>query len=288
MKKHIRLIIRKLLHANQAETISDALDRYRVKIEKLMYDKKYSLSDFRKALISVGLQEGDIVMVHASWRRFYNFLGTPEDIIALIKEIIGPEGTLLMPSYGQSREYFDILHTPSNAGVLSEIFRNQVGVERSACTHFSIAGIGPHAPILFKDAFHSKYGFDEYSPYYKLHQFANTKILYLGLGSAPNKVSMVHCAAYRLSGEFSPFKNLLSRHYTGTLIIDGKKYKKSMIMRANGCKNNKKVFQKIASLVQKQKRMKLSNLDLVLMEANDLFNQAITYILQGHNCYLGL
>ncbi len=288
MKKYIRLVIRKLLKAKKSETISDAFDRYHVKIEKLMHDKKYSLSDFRNALISIGLQKGDIVMVHASWRRFYNFLGTPEDIIALIKGIIGPEGTLLMPSYGQSREYFDISHTPSNAGILSEIFRNQVGVKRSTCTHFSIAGIGPHAPVLFKDTFHSKYGFDEKSPYFKLQEFPNAKILYMGLGATPSKVSMVHCAAYRLSGNFPPFKNLLSRHYTGTLIIDGKEYKKPMIMRADGCKNNKEVFKKIASLVQKQKGMKLSNLDLVLMNANELFNQATTYIQQGHNCYLGL
>ncbi len=288
MKKYIRLFIRKLLFVRQLETIADALDRHYIKLDKILYKKKYGLRELRDACASVGLQKGDVVLVHASWRRFYNFKGSPDDVISLIEQIIGPNGTLLMPSYGSSRLFFDISHTPSCAGILSEIFRKQSGVTRSCCTHFSVAGKGPHTSMLFEEAFHSIYGFDNKSPYYKLHQLPNAKILYLGLGKIPSKVSMIHCASYFLCNKLPIFKNLLSQVYSSILIVDGREYKKNMVTRAVGCRNNKRIFKKIVSLVKKKKRIKLSNLHIVLINANELFNQAVSYLQQGHSCYKGL
>lgn len=285
IKLKVRILVRKMLNVRKHETINSAIDRYNVKLQRFFYRNTFTKKYLVNILKEIGLSRGDIVMVHSSWRYFYNFEGTPEDLIGIIREIIGDEGTILMPSYGPDRTYFDVSNTPSSAGVVSEVFRRYPNVFRSACTHFSISAQGPIAEDLTKDHFNSEYGFDCNSPYYKLAQLGQSKVLFIGLGSKPTKISLFHCAGYMLKDRVPYLSQLLSHKYKSKLIVNGVEYNKEMIIRKPGHGNNNKIFKKILKDIKNKKHAKLSNIDLVIIDAKEGLRVVIEYAERGLFCY---
>ncbi len=285
MKKVIRKAVRTAIGARERENISDALIRKRIKVEKLFYRKKYSTAMLEAALRECGITDGDIVMVHCSWRSMYNYDSSPEDVIDMLEELVGESGTILMPSYGPDRNRFDVDQTPSSAGVLSEVFRRQPDVQRSACTHFSIAGTGRDADAILSDHINSRYGFDEHSPCFKLGEYPNGKVLFLGLGAEPTKISVFHCAGAKLRGSDEKLKKLLSREYESELILQGVSYIKKMYYRLPGHENDKASFKTIFRSLQEKGYVKLSNLDIVVINAQEAIRQAVVYAGKGIYCY---
>ena len=284
----VKKICRILLGVREKETIADALVRKRIRIEKLVFKSKYNTTDLETILSECGIGSGDNVLVHCSWRNMYNYDGTPEDIIRMLKELVGSDGTILMPCYGADRSRFDVDNTPSNAGVLSEVFRHQTGVLRSHCSHFSVAGFGKNASILLEDHFNSKYGFDECSPCYKLGKYSNGKVLFLGLGSEPTKISIFHCAGACLREKDLKLGKLLSYEYESDLIVQGITYKKKMYIRQPGHKNNNAAIKKIFRCIEDKHVKKLSNLDIVVINAQEAIHQAISFAEKGVYCYKGM
>lgn len=285
IKKNIRVFIRKLLRVRKYENINTAIDRYVINFLKVFNKKTFTREDLSRAIRECGIEKGDTIMVHASWRNFYNFLGLPEDVIVIIREIIGDEGTILMPSYGSNRLYFDVDNTPSSAGVISEIFRKEENIYRSACTHFSVAAQGPLAEQLTKDHLKSEYGFDNYSPYYKFSQLDNSKVLFMGLGPKPTKISLFHCAGYILKKTDPYLNDLLSYKYDSKLVISGQEYTKKMVIRKPGHSNNNKVFRRILSSIKNKKQTKVQNIDLVTIDAKEGLKRAIEFAENGIYCY---
>lgn len=280
-----RTIVRAMIGAKINENITDALERKKIGIEKLFYKNKYSTDMLKLALKACGISNGDIVMVHCAWRNMYNFNGRPEDVIQMLKELVGKSGTILMPSYGADRNQFDVDNTPSNAGVLSEVFRNQKDVLRSACTHFSVAGIGKDRDSILSDHIKSEYGFDKYSPCFKLGEYPTGKVLFLGLGAEPTKISIFHCAGAYLRNRDKRLNKLLSYEYESELILSGISIKKKMYIRYPGHGNDNTVFKTIYRSLKNKKSIKLSNLDIVVINAHEAIQQAISYAKKGVYCY---
>lgn len=284
MSNKIKLYLRTILGIRSNESISEGIRRRKIKFEKKIYRKKITKVDLKKILIELGIKKGDNLIVHSSWRQFYNFLGQPEDIIEILKDII-EEGTLLMPSYGKDRTFFDVDKTQSAAGVISEVFRKSEGVLRSKCTHFSMAVFGKEAEYLIKDHFESEYGFDQNSPYFKFINLKESKILFLGLGREPTKISLFHCAGYFLKEQKYYFKKLLSEEYYSKLIVDGIEYKKKMLIRKKGHANNNKNFKKIFRSISNKNYKKISNLELVVFDAKEGFQKTIEFAEKKIYCY---
>lgn len=285
MKKIIKKIIRKFLLVKKDENIIDSINKRKTNFKKRIYINKYDTNTLFKELKNIGIKEGDHVLVQAAWREFYNYEGTPIDIIELLTKMVGEEGTVLMPSYGLNREYFDLSKTPSAAGVLSEVFRIQEDTIRSECTNFSICARGKLANELTKDHSSSSYGFDQYSPLYKLAQQKNGKILFLGLGSKPTKISLFHCAGFILRDEIVFFRNLYSEVINCVLIANNIKHEKKMIVRNPIYKNNNKVIKKIFNSIDNKEISKLSNLDIVTIDAGEGLQRAIEFAKRGQYCY---
>ncbi len=63
-------------------------------------------SDMVAGLRSVGLSRGQHVIVHSSLSRFGRVEGGAETVIAALKEIITPEGTVVMPTFTSRIEFF--------------------------------------------------------------------------------------------------------------------------------------------------------------------------------------
>lgn len=121
-------------------------------------DKKYSNIDLIEAFKKLGIKKGDILCVHTE---LFNF-GTPllprneflQTILDCFFEVIGKEGTLIMPTFTYSfckNEVYDKLNSPTKMGALNEYFRKQAGVKRTNDPIFSFAIKGAKEELFLKD-----------------------------------------------------------------------------------------------------------------------------------------
>ncbi|EAK0437082.1 aminoglycoside N(3)-acetyltransferase [Campylobacter lari] len=121
-------------------------------------DKKYSNADLIEAFKKLGIKKGDILCVHTE---LFNF-GTPllprneflQTILDCFFEVIGKEGTLIMPTFTYSfckNEVYDKLNSPTKMGALNEYFRKQTGVKRTNDPIFSFAIKGAKEELFLKD-----------------------------------------------------------------------------------------------------------------------------------------
>lgn len=142
------------------------------KIGKAIYRKKYTATEIVAIMQKMGMKSGSIVCIHSSMKEFYNYQGNAEDLIKGILDIIGEEGTLVMPAYPvghNNTDYiFDIKRDKTAAGYLAETFRKYKGVKRSLNVQHSVCAIGKYAEFLIKDHRDCHDCWDNNSPYYRM------------------------------------------------------------------------------------------------------------------------
>jgi aminoglycoside 3-N-acetyltransferase len=87
-----------------------------------------------------------VLLVHTSFRAVRPVEGGPLGLIAALREAVGAEGTLVMPTMTGDEELFDPRSTPSEGmGITAETFWRRSGVVRSAHPGASFAAEGPLA-----------------------------------------------------------------------------------------------------------------------------------------------
>lgn len=104
--------------------------------------------------------DAEILMVHSSYDRLLPmYSGGPQELIYELISLCGKNRTLVMPAFVlggrlyEKKEYFrthafDVRKTPSEMGLLTEIFRRTPGVVRSLHPTHSICALGPHSQEL--------------------------------------------------------------------------------------------------------------------------------------------
>jgi aminoglycoside 3-N-acetyltransferase len=167
-------------------------------------------------LQQAGISEGDIVCAHVGLKPLGFVVGAGQAIIEALLQVIGPTGTLMMPTFSGElsdpaswrvppvpqewiapiREQmlpYDIIMTPTRQmGVVAELFRHRPGALRSAHPHSSFCALGARAHELI--AHHPlNYRFGVHSPLGRLAAFDGKVIL---LGAAENRASYVYLAQY--------------------------------------------------------------------------------------------
>ncbi len=106
-----------------------------------------------RQLQELGVEAGDILLVHTAFRAVRPIEGGPLGLIAALHEALGSEGTLVMPSWsGNDDEPFDKTSSPvtSDLGVTADMFWRLPGVRRSDHVH-AFAGVGPAAEAIVAD-----------------------------------------------------------------------------------------------------------------------------------------
>jgi len=143
------------------------------------------IQDFNQA----GIQSGDHLMVHASLSKIGYIEGGAETVVEVLKEIVGLEGMILMPTspiarlqldYVLENPVLDVLRTPSAMGKISEVFRNSDGVIRSYHPTEPVAAWGAKAYEYINEHTEKNTPYHWNSPYGKLIQHGG-KILYIGV-----------------------------------------------------------------------------------------------------------
>ncbi|CAM4094976.1 AAC(3) family N-acetyltransferase [Lederbergia lenta] len=164
----------------------------------------------KHAFMEIGIKEGMVLVVHTSLRNVGYIEGGPIVVIESLLEILGDDGTLVMPSMTNGEEVFDPKKTPTDGmGVVAETFWQMPFVKRSSHPNSSFAAKGKYAEEII-----SSHPLDDpegiKSPIGKVFQL-NGSILLLGVSFNANTV--IHVAEsvsevpYRIVADMPLLKN---------------------------------------------------------------------------------
>ncbi|MBQ2696517.1 MAG: AAC(3) family N-acetyltransferase, partial [Clostridia bacterium] len=173
-------------------------------------------SDIKRATLELGITNGDVVLVHSSFKSLGEVDGGAEAVIRGFLEAIGHEGTLVFPTFTQ-KNYLKAYETwhidkESDTGYLTNYFRKREGSIRSDQATHSVAAGGRLAEFLTKTHGHThkRFGnagdtpFSADSPWEKMYEL-DAKIVLLGV--SPLYITFRHYAEYIYVNEM--LENLL-------------------------------------------------------------------------------
>ena len=193
--------------------------------------RAFGADDLLAGLRALGIRPGQVVMVHSSYDQFAGFVGKPSDIIRVLQEAVGPEGTLLMPTLpftGTAVEYtsrgnvFDVARTPSQMGLLTELFRRSPEVVRSVHPTHAVAAWGSRAAEMVANHHLARTPCGKGSPFARLLEH-DGRILLLGVDI--ESMTFYHYVEEVIESGMpaSPFTaaefTLRSRDRTGTIVV---------------------------------------------------------------------
>jgi aminoglycoside N3'-acetyltransferase len=133
-------------------------------------------------LRALGVEEGGVLLVHTSFRATRPVERGPVGLIEALRGALGPDGTLVMPSWsGDDDIPFDPLTTPAppSLGVVANTFWRLPGVLRSNHSH-AFAAAGPEAARITSDPLPLPPHIAE-SPVGRVHDL-DGQVLLLGVG----------------------------------------------------------------------------------------------------------
>jgi len=137
---------------------------------------------------TLGVQPGDIILVHSSLKSLGYVPGGPETVIRGLSQAVTPDGTLLLPALSwkqQPPHIHSTLHAPSNVGAIPEYFRTRPGTRRSVHPTHSVCAIGRAAEELLRDHYLDSTPCGPHSPFRTMID-RGAKIVMLGCGLRPN------------------------------------------------------------------------------------------------------
>jgi aminoglycoside N3'-acetyltransferase len=109
--------------------------------------RAFGVHELAQQLRSLGVESGGVLLVHSSFRAARPVSGGPRGLIDALCMALGPNGTLVMPSWtGDDDEPFDPKRTRASPdlGVVANTFWRVRGALRSEHP-FAFAAVGPHA-----------------------------------------------------------------------------------------------------------------------------------------------
>lgn len=118
-----------------------------------MSPREIAIAEIADQLRALGVREGDVLVVHTSFRAVRPIECGPLGLITALRETLGPKGTLVMPSWtGNDDEPFDRQTTPASKdlGVVADMFWRQPGALRSEHC-FAMAAAGFEARFVTGD-----------------------------------------------------------------------------------------------------------------------------------------
>lgn len=160
----------------------------------------------------LGIQQGDTLFVHSSFSSLAKkpdyVENGPQTVLDAILSILGPNGTLIMPTFNYDflrGKKWDIRSTPSQMGILTELVRKDPRSKRMFHPVYSVAAIGKLADEI--EMIKSTDCFGKTTIFKKFRDW-NAKILVIGLPYSKSFTFLHHCEQlagvdYRYLKEFS-------------------------------------------------------------------------------------
>jgi len=147
--------------------------------------------DLMNGFQAIGLDAGDTLLVHSSYKSFGRIEGGPQTVIDTLLQVLGDEGTLIMPTFNFDfckGVPWDVRNTPSHMGIITNLVREYPDAKRVFHPIYSFAVLGKHADSLTHERYKSSYGVN--SVFGKLRKL-DGKIMIVGL-SYTNSMTFFH------------------------------------------------------------------------------------------------
>lgn len=144
--------------------------------------RTFGRTEIADQLRALGVRTGGVLLVHTSFRALRPIEDGPLGLIASLQDALGPDGTLVMPSWtGDDELPFDPATTPAagDLGATADLFWRQPGVMRSDHPQ-AFAAIGPRAEEVVKTPLPLPPHVPD-SPVGRVHGLAG-QVLLLGVG----------------------------------------------------------------------------------------------------------
>ena len=205
---------------------------------KSTVDGPMTVESIKEDLAAIGVNPGMVLLVHSSLSAIGWVSGGPVAVIQALEEVLGPEGTLVMPTHSgdlsdpeewsnppvpqewketirQTMPAFDPKMTPTRAmGRITETFRSQREVLRSNHPHVSFAARGKFASFI-TDNHSLDFSLGEGSPLARIYELEGW-ILLLGVKHDSN--TSLHLSEYR-----ADFEGKKEIKQGAPIIVDGKR-----------------------------------------------------------------
>ena len=179
--------------------------RFRAKAAWVARFRSFDAPALSRALREMGVRQGDWLMVHAALPALSGYVGRPVELIAALKDAVGPQGLLVMPSmtytdssraYLQRGEPLKLRFSPSRMGLVSEVFRRGKDVLRSASPTHPLLAWGATAESFVQGHAETDRPFGPHSPFQRLLE-RQAKVLCIGAG--PEAITFTHFLEDRLA-----------------------------------------------------------------------------------------
>lgn len=185
-------------------------DKDNLKKHDAILQNVFTKEQLRDSFLKMNVTSGQTVLVHSSYKSLGNIENGPQTIIDVLLELIGTQGTLLFPTFNftswTGTHYFDINHTPSEMGILTEIARHNLHFKRTKHPIYSFIVAGNKQDDFCNIDSENCYGFGSV---FDLIYDNNALMLSLGL-SFNNTFSLTHyvesisnACTYRYNKSFS-------------------------------------------------------------------------------------
>jgi aminoglycoside 3-N-acetyltransferase len=143
-----------------------------------------------------------VLMVHSSVNGMQPMLdGTPLDLLRMLLDFTGPQRTLVMPTFYfgepglgtveafRAHPRVDLLRTPSQMGLVTELFRRLPGVRSSRHPAYRITALGPEAEALVAGHEHADSAAGSGTPF---DYMARVDATILGVGKNVQVLTQAH------------------------------------------------------------------------------------------------
>jgi len=218
----------------------------------------------------LGVAEGDVLLVHSSYKSFGEVDGGPQTVIRALESALGADGTLIMPTFNfdfNKGVPWDVRKTRSKMGALTEVVRMDPRAKRVFHPFYSFAVLGKHSEMLGSLRYKSAY--ERNSVFGKLRDL-DGKIMVIGLSYNDSMTFFHHIEQmegvdYRFLKQFTgEVTDENGNTYTDTfemLVRDIDKGVKTMVDPMGKLMEDAGVI----------KSAKIGEADVRLMKANDVY-----------------
>jgi len=226
-------------------------------------------------LLDLGVMPGGVLLVHTSFSKVKPVEGGPIGLISALHAVLGPTGTLVMPSMSYDDDHpFD--KTKSHCmemGVVADTFWRLPGVLRSGNNH-AFAAVGPLADqILAPHPIDFPHGLD--SPVGRIYEL-DGQVLLLGVDQTSNTI--IH-----LSESLSGVRYRRDKHLM--ILKDGKPTRLEYQEIDHCCQN----FSLVDEWLDErglQKRGKVGNADARLISSRDIVDVVTERLKKNETTFL--
>jgi aminoglycoside 3-N-acetyltransferase len=260
------------------------LRKQKLWLSKKIHRRPVSIAELRQQLIDLGVTRGRTLWVQSSWNEFYNVSLRPSEMIELLRELLGPDGTLAMPAFPIDQnpdKVFLVDRAPVYTGLLCEIFRRSAGVSRSIHLSSSVCAVGANADFLVRDHHLTMMPWGKDSPFCRLGEL---DALMLGMGAGFEFMTPLHTAECLLYDEVPFFRSV----FDGTI-----RYR---WQRASGETGEHEFRRRIGEIRPQRLRRhfgpdicidtKISNLRILAADAKPFIERAVALGRRGITMYI--